>query len=160
MQRLNESAQMSEWLAKDDDFRLDQRRQRTVIRIKERRAKAVDFLSLNLRYANPDSEEDANSTSTNQTTSSMWVSYFPGGQVRVFTVSLEPVSGTGRHTPQGYPTLLGFGKAGIQLRILDGGFSPTHRRQTTEFRRTWWCAKTALSAICNASRSVSRLCLW
>ena len=58
MQRLNESAQMSEWLAKDDDFQLDQERQRAIIRIKERRAKAVDFLALNLRYANPDSDED------------------------------------------------------------------------------------------------------
>lgn len=58
MQRLNESAQMSEWLAKDEDFQLDQERQRAVIRIKERRAKAVDFLALNLRYANPDPDED------------------------------------------------------------------------------------------------------
>ena len=58
MQRLNESVQMSEWLAKDDDFQLDQERQRAVIRIKERRAKAVDFLALNLRYANPDPDEE------------------------------------------------------------------------------------------------------
>jgi hypothetical protein len=58
MQRLNESVQMSSWLAKDDDFQLDQERQRAVIRIKERRAKAVDFLALNLRYANPDPDED------------------------------------------------------------------------------------------------------
>lgn len=59
MQRLNESAQMSQWLAKDDDFQLDQERQRAVIRIKERRAKAVDFLALNLRYGNPDPSEDS-----------------------------------------------------------------------------------------------------
>lgn len=58
MRRLNESAQMSEWLLKDDDFQLDQERQRAVIRIKERRAKAIDFLALNLRYANPDPDED------------------------------------------------------------------------------------------------------
>lgn len=58
MQRLNESAQMSEWLAKDDNFQLDQERQRAVIRVKEKRAKAVDFLALNLRYANPDPDED------------------------------------------------------------------------------------------------------
>lgn len=58
MQRLNESAQMSEWLSKDDDFQLDQERQRAIIRIKERRAKAVDFLALNLRYGNPDPNED------------------------------------------------------------------------------------------------------
>ena len=58
MQRLKESVQTSEWLAKDGGFRLDQERQRAVIRIKERRAKAIDFLALNLRYANPDPDED------------------------------------------------------------------------------------------------------
>ena len=59
MRRLTESAQMSEWLAKDDDFQLDQERQRAIIRIKERRAKAIDFLALNLRYANPDPGDDS-----------------------------------------------------------------------------------------------------
>ena len=59
MRRLTESAQMSEWLAKDGDFQLDQERQRAVIRIKERRAKAIDFLALNLRYADPDPSEDS-----------------------------------------------------------------------------------------------------
>jgi hypothetical protein len=59
MQRLTESAQMSEWLAKDDDFQLDQERQRAIIRIKERRAKAIDFLAVNLRYANPDPDDDS-----------------------------------------------------------------------------------------------------
>lgn len=58
MRRLTESVQMSEWLAKDGDFQLDQERQRAVIRIKERRAKAIDFLALNLRYADPDPDED------------------------------------------------------------------------------------------------------
>lgn len=57
MQRMQESAQMSEWLAKDGDFQLDQERRRAAIRIKEKRAKAVDFLSLNLKYANPLEEE-------------------------------------------------------------------------------------------------------
>jgi Conserved mid region of cactin len=53
MQRLAESAQMSDWLAKDTDFQLEQERRRASIRIKEKRAKAIDFLSLNLKYASP-----------------------------------------------------------------------------------------------------------
>ena len=57
MQRLAESAQMSEWLSKEEDFQLDQERTRAAIRIKEKRAKAVDFLALNLRYVNPITEE-------------------------------------------------------------------------------------------------------
>lgn len=58
MQRLAESAQMSDWLAKDGEFQLEQERRRASIRIKEKRAKAVDFLSLNLKYANPVAEDD------------------------------------------------------------------------------------------------------
>ncbi|EKM59099.1 uncharacterized protein PHACADRAFT_249317 [Phanerochaete carnosa HHB-10118-sp] len=60
MQRLAESAQMSEWLSKEGDFELEQERVRATVRIKEKRAKAIDFLSLNLRYVNPptDSEDD------------------------------------------------------------------------------------------------------
>lgn len=58
MQRMQESAQMSEWLSKDGDFQLEQERRRAAIRIKEKRAKAVDFLSLNLKYANPLEEEE------------------------------------------------------------------------------------------------------
>jgi hypothetical protein len=59
MARLAESSQMSEWLAKDGDFQLEQERKRATIRIKEKRAKAVDFLALNLKYANPlDQDED------------------------------------------------------------------------------------------------------
>ncbi|KAG6331680.1 hypothetical protein ID866_7411 [Astraeus odoratus] len=53
MQRLTESAQMSEWLAKDGQFQLEQERSRAAIRIKEKRAKAIDFLALNLRYVHP-----------------------------------------------------------------------------------------------------------
>lgn len=58
MQRLQESAKMSEWLEKDGDFQLDQERRRAAIRIKEKRAKAIDFLALNLRYVNPPKEEE------------------------------------------------------------------------------------------------------
>ena len=61
MQRLAESAQMDEWIAKDGTFQLDQERTRAAIRVKEKRAKAIDFLALNLRYVNPidDKDEDA-----------------------------------------------------------------------------------------------------
>ncbi|KAJ7591325.1 mid region of cactin-domain-containing protein [Mycena floridula] len=58
MQRLQESSQMSEWLAKDGDFQLDQERNRAAIRIKEKRAKAIDFLALNLKYVQPRTEEE------------------------------------------------------------------------------------------------------
>ncbi|KAJ7276131.1 mid region of cactin-domain-containing protein [Mycena haematopus] len=62
MSRLQESAQMSEWLSKDGDFQLEQERRRAAIRIKEKRAKAIDFLALNLKYVNPpveDGDDDA-----------------------------------------------------------------------------------------------------
>lgn len=60
MHRLAESAAMAEWTAKEGDWALDQERKRAAIRIQEKRAKAIDFLALNLRYANPidDEEED------------------------------------------------------------------------------------------------------
>lgn len=58
MQRLQESAQMSDWLSKDGDFQLVQERRRAAIRIKEKRAKAIDFLALNLKYVNPPVEEE------------------------------------------------------------------------------------------------------
>lgn len=60
MQRLQESAQMSDWLSKEGDFQLEQERSRAAIRIKEKRAKAVDFLALNLKYVtlDDDSEDD------------------------------------------------------------------------------------------------------
>lgn len=64
MQRLQESAQMSEWLSKEGDFRLDQERSRAAIRIREKRARAIDFLALNLRYVNApqDDEEEEDDT--------------------------------------------------------------------------------------------------
>ena len=58
MQRLAESAQMAEWLAKDGDFQLEQERRRAGIRLKEKRAKAVDFLVLNLKFMDPDESID------------------------------------------------------------------------------------------------------
>ncbi|KAF8897264.1 mid region of cactin-domain-containing protein [Infundibulicybe gibba] len=62
MQRLQESAQMSDWLAKDGDFQLEQERRRAAIRVKEKRAKAIDFLALNLKYINPPGGEDEDAT--------------------------------------------------------------------------------------------------
>lgn len=58
MQRMQESAQMSEWLAKDGDFQLEQEKRRATIRIKEKRAKAIDFLALNLKYVNPPPDDE------------------------------------------------------------------------------------------------------
>ncbi len=58
MQRMNESAQMAAWLAKDGDFQLEQERRRAAIRLKEKRAKAIDFLTLNLKYAMPLEEQE------------------------------------------------------------------------------------------------------
>ncbi|KAJ7047638.1 mid region of cactin-domain-containing protein [Mycena alexandri] len=58
MSRLQESAQMSDWLSKDGDFQLEQERRRAAIRIKEKRAKAIDFLALNLKYVNPPVERE------------------------------------------------------------------------------------------------------
>ncbi|CAL1700554.1 unnamed protein product [Somion occarium] len=49
---------MADWLSKEEDFQLEQERTRAAIRIKEKRAKAIDFLALNLRYVNPISEEN------------------------------------------------------------------------------------------------------
>ena len=60
MQRLTESAQMAEWISKEGDFQLEQERKRAAIRLKEKRAKAIDFLALNLKHASMnDGEEDS-----------------------------------------------------------------------------------------------------
>ena len=54
MQRMAESAQTAEWIAKEGDFQLEQERRRAGIRLKEKRAKAVDFLVMNLKFAAAD----------------------------------------------------------------------------------------------------------
>lgn len=51
MARLAESAAMSEWVAKEDEFHLEQSRRRAAIRIRENRAKPIDLLAMNLRWA-------------------------------------------------------------------------------------------------------------
>lgn len=56
--RLAESAQMADWIAKDGVFQLEQERRRAGIRLKEKRAKAIDFLALNLKYAGGVEEQE------------------------------------------------------------------------------------------------------
>lgn len=48
---------MAEWVAKEDDFHLEQSRRRAGIRMRENRAKAIDFLAINLRFADPHGEK-------------------------------------------------------------------------------------------------------
>lgn len=48
-----ESAHMAEWIAKEDDFHLEQAKRRASIRVRERRAKPIDFLTLNLKWSQP-----------------------------------------------------------------------------------------------------------
>lgn len=51
--RMAESAAMSEWVAKEDDFYLEQSRRRAVIRVREQRAKPIDILAINLKWVDP-----------------------------------------------------------------------------------------------------------
>ncbi|CEH19441.1 Cactin [Ceraceosorus bombacis] len=44
---------MSEWVAKEDDFHLQQSRKRAAIRVREGRAKPIDLLAINLKWADP-----------------------------------------------------------------------------------------------------------
>lgn len=57
MQRLADSAQMADWISKEGEFQLEQERRRAAIRLKEKRGKAIDFLALNLKYANAFNDE-------------------------------------------------------------------------------------------------------
>lgn len=61
MARLAESAAMSEWVAKEDDFYLEQSRRRAVIRVRQNRAKPIDLLAINLKWMNPVADEEASS---------------------------------------------------------------------------------------------------
>lgn len=49
--RMAESAQMSAWIDREDDFHLEQAKKRAEIRVRERRAKPIDFLALNLKWS-------------------------------------------------------------------------------------------------------------
>ncbi|GAA6056770.1 hypothetical protein JCM3770_006124 [Rhodotorula araucariae] len=48
-----ESAQMAAWIDREDDFHLEQAKKRAEIRVRERRAKPIDFLALNLKWSQP-----------------------------------------------------------------------------------------------------------
>lgn len=51
MRRAADDAAMAGWAAKEDAFLLEQSRRRAGIRLREQRAKAIDFLAINLRFA-------------------------------------------------------------------------------------------------------------
>ncbi|GAA5972650.1 hypothetical protein JCM11641_002955 [Rhodosporidiobolus odoratus] len=51
--RAAESAQMAAWIDREDDFHLEQAKKRAEIRVRERRAKPIDFLALNLKWSQP-----------------------------------------------------------------------------------------------------------
>ncbi|KAL9939304.1 hypothetical protein V8E36_002117 [Tilletia maclaganii] len=58
-----ESAQMAAWVAKEDEFHLEQSRKRAAIRVRNNRAKPIDILAINLKWADPvvASKKDASS---------------------------------------------------------------------------------------------------
>ncbi|GMK59549.1 hypothetical protein CspeluHIS016_0801550 [Cutaneotrichosporon spelunceum] len=51
LRRAADDAAMAGWVAKEDAFLLEQSRRRAGIRLREQRAKAIDFLAINLRFA-------------------------------------------------------------------------------------------------------------
>ncbi|KAI8072229.1 mid region of cactin-domain-containing protein [Gilbertella persicaria] len=59
MQRDAELAQMGDWETKEEEFHLEQAKQRAAIRIRDGRAKPIDILAMNLRLAyEPDKVEE------------------------------------------------------------------------------------------------------
>jgi hypothetical protein len=139
MRNLAESAQMTEWLSKEGDFQLEQERTRAAIRIKERRAKAVDFLAQNLRYASTNSEENTSWDSVEddgaeidldepyiivEVSTCTLAFYFP------LTSHLESIFGSNCGTKRGYSEVPYPRKGAYQYRILDGK-SPTCAQHTS-----------------------------
>ena len=53
MAHLAESEQMAEWISKDGELQLEQERRKADIRLMKRRAKVVDFLAFNFKFAGP-----------------------------------------------------------------------------------------------------------
>lgn len=53
MARDQESAHMDAWIAKEDEFHLEQGMRRAQIRMREGRAKPIDLLALNLKWSKP-----------------------------------------------------------------------------------------------------------
>ncbi|MBW0465114.1 hypothetical protein O181_004829 [Austropuccinia psidii MF-1] len=60
MAQMAESAQMAEWIAKEDDFQLEQAQKRAEIRVREKRAKPIDLLALNLKWGHREIESENN----------------------------------------------------------------------------------------------------
>ena len=50
---VQEAVQMQEWLSKEDDFVLQQAKKRAAIRVRENRARPIDFLAVNLSFVDP-----------------------------------------------------------------------------------------------------------
>lgn len=63
---MNESEQMREWIAREDDFYLEQAKKRAEIRVKESRAKPIDFLALNLKWSVPNGQRTSTSVWDNE----------------------------------------------------------------------------------------------
>ncbi|CAH7673796.1 mid region of cactin-domain-containing protein [Phakopsora pachyrhizi] len=59
MAQMAESAQMAEWIAKEDDFQLEQAQKRAEIRVREKRAKPIDLLALNLKWGHRDLADES-----------------------------------------------------------------------------------------------------
>ncbi|KAG0150577.1 hypothetical protein CROQUDRAFT_87758 [Cronartium quercuum f. sp. fusiforme G11] len=59
MAQMAESAQMAEWIAKEDDFQLEQAQKRAEIRVREKRAKPIDLLALNLKWGHRELAADS-----------------------------------------------------------------------------------------------------
>lgn len=57
--RNSDAAVMTEWVAKEDQFQLEQMKLRAKIRTRENRAKPIDMLVLNWMWANPDRQRIA-----------------------------------------------------------------------------------------------------
>ncbi|KAI8444543.1 cactus-binding C-terminus of cactin protein-domain-containing protein [Phakopsora pachyrhizi] len=53
-----ESPQMADWIAKEDDFQLKQAQKQAEIQVREKRAKPIDLLALNLTWENREDEDD------------------------------------------------------------------------------------------------------
>lgn len=65
LNQIQEAEQMREWVSKEDDFVLQQSKKKAQIRVKEGRAKAIDWLAVTLGVIDPtkdpleDDEEEA-----------------------------------------------------------------------------------------------------
>ncbi|CAH7682304.1 hypothetical protein PPACK8108_LOCUS15144 [Phakopsora pachyrhizi] len=54
-----ESPQMADWIAKEDDFQLKQAQKQAEIQVREKRAKPIDLLALNLTWGHRDFTDES-----------------------------------------------------------------------------------------------------